>query len=457
VVCHHLHSNELKLNFIEGYFGAVAHFLYMFFFLEGLLICLFCKKNKHLSVALYLLLLMDRKFLTFASVTLVLLFGTVNMVNNAFGQTPEWYPGEGVRQDMYVKYRIEHYDFNQRQPFVMTLYFQQQDQDGSWIVPTYVEANGRVLQGTLKLSESMSPLLGGEVPQEMREFIAAYQGSLTWLDAFSTKTEPLSLSAGSWGKIASIGGSEVRPAGTQQVTFQGAASLCGANSCDATLIMWHKGVDSKVWVVNDFPYPVNTETFADVTTPPQPIQYAFELLETGSGQPPAPTATEQTPQPPLDRTTTDGTHIIVTWDPVDIQPNQAVNFGIEFRDANNAPLNQVSYDFIVKESNGPIIQQLTNQLAQTGTSSHEITFNSPGPKSILVTINAVGSRPTGQLIESADFGIVVAGANATSAAGGANATIPEFSTIAIVVLAIAIFGTIIVTTRYGRFGFSQRM
>jgi predicted secreted protein with PEFG-CTERM motif len=243
-----------------------------------------------------------------------------------------------------------------------------------------------------------------------------------------------------------------------------------------------------VWVVNEFPFPVKAETFADVTTPPQPIQYKFELLETGSGQPPAPTATGEVPQPPLDRTTTDGSHVILTWNPVDIQPNEAVNFGIEFRDANNAPLNQVSYDFMAKDASGPIIQQFTNQYAQTGTSSQQVTFNSPGPKTILITMNAVGSRPVGQLIESTDFNIVVAGANATSAAtgganatsaatgganatsaatgganatsaatGGANATIPEFSTIALVVLAIAIFGIIIATTRYGRFSFGQRV
>ena len=372
-----------------------------------------------------LFLPMAHKFFTFALVTSILLLGTLSMMNNAYAQTPVWYPGEGVRQDMYVKYRIEHYDFNDRQPFAITLYFLQQDQDGNWIVPTYVEDGGMVHQGTLKLSDTMSPLLGGEVPQEMRQYIAAYQSSLTWLDAFTSVSAPLSLTAGSWGKIASIGGSEVRPAGTQQVQFAGAQSLCGAPTCDATLVTWHKGVDSNVWVVNEFPYPVKALTYADVTTPPAPIQYAFELLETGSGQPPAPTSTGEVPQPPLDRTTTDGTHVILTWDPVDIQPNRAVNFGIEFRDANNVPLNGVAYDFMARDASGPIVQQITNQYAETGTSSQQVTFTSPGEKTILVTINAVGSRPVGQIIESADFNIVVAGAaNATSAAAGgaANAT-----------------------------------
>ena len=93
---------------------------------------------------------MDSKFLIFALLASVLVFGTLSMMmNSAFAQTPEWYPGEGVRQDMYVKYRIQDYDTNNRQPYTLTLYFQQQDQDGNWIVPATVETNGRVLQGTL--------------------------------------------------------------------------------------------------------------------------------------------------------------------------------------------------------------------------------------------------------------------------------------------------------------------
>jgi hypothetical protein len=375
---------------------------------------------------------MDSKFLIFALLASVLVFGTLSMMmNSAFAQTPDWYPGEGVRQDMYVKYRIQDYDTNNRQPYTLTLYFQQQDQDGNWIVPATVEANGRVLQGTLKLSDTMSPLLGGEVPQEMRDFIAGYQSSLTWLDAFTTVSAPLSLTAGSWGKIASIGGSEIKPAGTEQVTFAGAQSLCGAPSCDATLILWHKGVDSKVWVVNEFPFPVKAETYADVTTPPAPIQYTYELLETGSGQPAAPTGTGQASGPPLERTTNDGSRIILTWDPVDIQPNSTVNFGLEFRDARNSTLQGVAYDFTVKDANSQIIQEFNDQLAQSGTATHPITFNSTGPKTVTVTVNSVSGRTTGQIIQTTDFNLVV---------------VPEFPISAAVVSA-ALIGLVVVIMR----------
>jgi hypothetical protein len=332
---------------------------------------------------------------------------------------------------MYLKYRIQDYDTNERQPYVMTLYFQQQDQDGNWIVPTYIEANGRVLQGTMKLSEGMSPLLGGEVPQEMRDFVAGYQNSLLWLDAFTTVSAPLSLTAGSWGKIASIGGGEVRPTGTQQVSFAGAQSLCGAPSCDATLVTWRKGVDSKVWVVNEFPLPVMAETYADVTTPPQPIQYSFELLETGSGQPAAPTGTGVASGPPLERTTTDGSHIILTWDPVDIQSNSTVNFGLAIRDARNSPIQNIAYDFTVKDANGQIIQEFSNQQAPSGNATHQVTFNSTGPKIITVQINSIGGRTTGQVIQATDFNIVV---------------VPEFP-ISAAIVSGALIGLVVVIMR----------
>jgi hypothetical protein len=377
---------------------------------------------------------MSSKFLVFALIALALVFGTLNMMNSAFAQGDNnWFPGEGVRQDMYIKYRIEDYDTNERQPFVVTLYFQEQQQDGNWIVPAYVEAGGgRVFQGTLKLSETMSPLAGGEVPPEMNEFIGGYQNSLIWLDSFTTRSAPQSLTSGSWGKIASIGGSEIRPVGTEQVSFAGAQSLCGATSCDTTLVSWHKGVDSKVWVVNEFPFPVKAEAYADVTAPPAPIQYRFELLETGTGQPVAPTGTGEASGPPLERTTNDGSHIILTWDPVDIQPNSNVTFGLELRDAQSFPMQNVAYDFTVKDANGQIIQEYRNQQAELGTATHEVTFNSTGPKTVTVTINSVAGQRMGQIIQTTDFNVVV---------------VPEFSVSTAIVAVAAVIGLIVIMSR----------
>jgi hypothetical protein len=378
---------------------------------------------------------MSYKFVVFALIALVIPVGTLSVTKGAFAQGDNnWYPGEGVKQDMYVKYQIEDFDTNEKQPYTMTLYFKQQDQDGNWIVPAVVETDTGVLNGTLKLSESMSPLAGGEVPQEMRQFVGGYQNSLLWLDAFTTKSAPLALDAGSWGKIAAIGGSEVKPAGKEQLTFPGAQSLCGAPSCETTRITWHKGVDSNVWVYNEFPFPVKAQTYADVTTPPAPTQYAFELLETGTGQPPALTGSNETAaRPPLDRTSEDGSHVILTWDPVDIQANSTVNFGVQLQDAAGNPLQDVSYNFVVKDANGTIIQEFDDQQAPTGNGTHQVTFNSTGPMTISVMRTSVGGLSTGQLIQSADFNVVV---------------VPEFpisTTIAAAVSVVIVLIAIIVT------------
>jgi monoamine oxidase len=123
--------------------------------------------------------------------------------------------------------------------------------------------------------------------------------------------------------------------------------------------------------------------------------------------------------------------VILTWDPVDIQPNSTVNFGLEMRDASNSPLQNVAYDFTVKDANGQIIQEFNDQLTQSGTATHPVTFNSTGPKIVTVTLNSVGNRPTGQLIETTDFNIAV---------------VPEFPTSAAVVSA-AVIGLVLVIMR----------
>ena len=55
-----------------------------------------------------------------------------------------------------------------------------------------------------------------------------------------------------------------------------------------------------------------------------------------------------------------------------------------------------------------VIQEFNDELAHRGTYAvHQVTFNSTGPKTVTVTVNSVGSQPTGQIIQTTDFNIVV--------------------------------------------------
>ena len=159
---------------------------------------------------------MDQRFFASSAIALMLVFGVLSFAANAaHAQTDDrWYVGEGAEQDMYVKYRIQDFDTNNNEPFEMTIYFKEQDADGNWIAPTFVQYQGRVYSGTMKLGDNLASLSGGsDIPDNMRSFVGAYGRSLQWLEAFTAKSKPLSLSQPSWGKIAAIGGEEIKPQG----------------------------------------------------------------------------------------------------------------------------------------------------------------------------------------------------------------------------------------------------
>lgn len=372
---------------------------------------------------------MESRYFAFSAIAAVLVFGvlaSVMSVKSAYAADDLWYVGEGAKQDMYVKYRVQEYDTNNDAPFDITIYFKQKDDRGAWVAPTFVEYQGNVYNGTLRLGDNLASLGGGsQVPDDLRPFIGGYQRSLQWLEAFSPVSQPLSLKAGSWGKIAAIGGEELRPQGQQQVTVP-------AGTFDTTVVGWHKGVDNKIWIENEFPYPVKAETFVEVASGQAPIQFKFELLATGMGQPPVPKSVEEIPKPPLQQTTQRGTFdVTLSWNPAEIQPNGTTTFTVGFADNNGQKLQNVSYDFTVTEKNGTIIYDKKNAFSgQTSTGTQTVKMSNAGPVNISVVIHSVSGVTTGAFTEEADFGVVV---------------VPEFPVSAMTIAALAVAAIIAVT------------
>jgi hypothetical protein len=268
----------------------------------------------------------------------------------------------------------------------------------------------------------------------MANFIGGYRGSLQWLEAFTTQSQPLSLNAPSWGKIAAIGGEEVKPMGKESVTVP------AGTYDDTTVVGWHRGqVDNKIWILDGFPYPVKAETFADVTSGTPPTLFRFELLETGMGRPELPQETSVIPEPPLSRTTPQGTfEVSIGWQPVSIEPGQPTTFNLEFSDSNGNRLERVSYDFTVADANGTVVEDLTNEFAADGTAQHEITFNDTGPARMTVTVNSVSGQIASRagFVESVNFNLVV---------------VPEFpiGTAIMIVVAGSLIGLMVLLSRTG--------
>ena len=332
-------------------------------------------------------------------------------------QNDMWYLGKGAKENTYYTYKIQDHDTNQGQPFTMTVFFKDFNETGKyWIAPVFVVDKGKVLNGTFHLSDLDLTALGSSViPKEMSPYRSAYANTLQWLESFVPRPGQ-SLSAVNWGKIGSIGGSPVNPGGAAKVTVP-------AGTYDTTVITYHKGVDNRIWVNSNLPYPVKAETYADVTTGNPPIQYVYDLQATGQGQPPAPESQIEIPEPPLEIQTARGTYILqLLWDPEVIQVGQPVNFGILFGDAAGGIVDRVRYGFKVTEPDGTVLEDLKNQRADDGTGIQEYTFESDGPKDVEVTVDVVGGTPMGEFVESSKFGIVVQSPSGTAAASSQNQT-----------------------------------
>lgn len=342
-----------------------------------------------------------------------------------------WYVGQGAKQNMYVKYTVQEYDTNQDRPFEMVIYFASQTSDGKWIAPTYVIDQGKVIQANLTLGANLSVLRTGNdnIPSDMNIYLGAYARTLQWLSAFSPQSQPQSLTALSWGKIACIGCGTLDPGGSEKVTVQ-------AGTYDTTVLVNHRGQhDSKLWVNTEMPYPVKALAYADVTQGQPPIQFAFELLDVGTGKPTPPASTSFVPQPPLSLTTQAGDYkITLDWSPAELQPGTPATFTVHFANVAGAPVSRVNYEFTVKDDKKNTIQDIKDQNSDTsGVGSQQVKFNNTGSYQVTVTINGVAGVPTGEFIEAATFGIVV---------------VPEFP-VSIALFLAAIVGVVAVVSRTG--------
>jgi hypothetical protein len=342
-------------------------------------------------------------FVLVASLLAFAVLATAMNAQSAYAADDLWYIGEGVRQNMYVKYQIYDFDAADSRPFMMTIYFKEKDSDGKWVAPTWIEYDNHVYKGTLKLGSNLARLAGGSgIPSEMNQFLGEYDRSLQWLEAFTPQEQPKSLNDPSWGVPACNGCEEIKPLGKEPVTVP-------AGTYDTTLVGWHMGqVDNKIWILNEFPYPVKAQTYVNVTAGTPPTLFKFDLIETGIGEPPIEAGIDETPKSPIEKQTTSGNYLIkLEWES-DIRPSTETSFGITFTGKNHFPLQDVDYDLTIKDTTGKVIAQLKNKTTDVaGIDAIPVKFNDSGPATISVKINSIEGQTTGRFIESADFGIVV--------------------------------------------------
>ena len=102
-------------------------------------------------------------------------------------------------------------------------------------------------------------------------------------------------------------------------------------------------------------------------------------------------ASQQEQKPPMALATKNGLYKIeLTWEPIEIKPNQIVMFDLKITDSlANKPAENVHYDFAVVKDDQPI-KELKSSFALNGVATHTVEFPSSGSFRVIVNILGVG-------------------------------------------------------------------
>ncbi|QUC65705.1 peptidase [Nitrosopumilus sp. K4] len=191
-----------------------------------------------------------------------------------------WYAGEGLKQGDFFRYSMCHVDYKECATFEMDFWIKGDRQVGTedkWVAEVVVYDGNKVVHGEIELGKVAPEPTGGST--ELGVYRGAFKSSIAWLSAFATSygaeggEGPKKWTAKSWGKIGNIGGEQVIPTALETITIK-------SGTWDTVLITWKTGgYSSKVWLVDDFPFPIKASTLTHVSEGIPPPEYKFELLE----------------------------------------------------------------------------------------------------------------------------------------------------------------------------------
>ena len=194
-----------------------------------------------------------------------------------------WWLGSGLETGDYFSYELCHVNYKECRQFRMDIWIEGERTVGTeqkWLAKTVVYDGPRTLKGEMELGQIAAEPSGGT--DNIATYRDAFKSSVAWLAAFTSSPEggekgPKAFRDPSWGKIANIGGQQVRPTVAGQVSVP-------AGQFESVVVGWRTGgKNSQIWVAPDLPFPVKASTWTHVAEGDAPQEYAIDLLETGRG------------------------------------------------------------------------------------------------------------------------------------------------------------------------------
>ena len=144
-----------------------------------------------------------------------------------------------------------------------------------------------------------------------------------------------------------------------------------------------------------------------------------------------------TPQPVTVATDNQSVNVLISWEPMEIEPGQDTEFTLEFQDPSSGEsISHVNYNFEIIDQNGGAVQSMTDLHTHSGSDEQAVTFDTAGNFNLVAMIIGTGIDPPFDTTQSGTAQTVITvgqqlagateggttGGNATTAGGGNQTT-----------------------------------
>jgi hypothetical protein len=120
------------------------------------------------------------------------------------------------------------------------------------------------------------------------------------------------------------------------------------------------------------------------------------IMTTSTMAAPAAATTATTiPQPVTVATDNQSVNVLISWEPMEIEPGQDTDFTLDFQDPSSGEsISHVNYNFeIIDQNNGETVQSMTDLHTHAGSDQQTVTFDTTGSFNFVVTIIGTGLDP----------------------------------------------------------------
>ncbi|MEM4252962.1 MAG: peptidase [Candidatus Nitrosotenuis sp.] len=192
-----------------------------------------------------------------------------------------WYVGEGLKIGDLFSYSLCHIDYKDCSTFRIDFWVESDQKVGTedqWKLQVVVYDGPKIIKGTMNVGK-VAPEPTSST-QNLSPYRGPFKSSIVWLSAYATADTgsltgkgPKQFSMPSWGKIGNIGGEQIIPTAEEKIAVPDGIY-------NTVLVTWKTGGKlNRVWVVDEFPFPVKADTYAHVAEGVPPQEYRFELLD----------------------------------------------------------------------------------------------------------------------------------------------------------------------------------